>query len=379
MHNYILALYCLLAFHPFSGDDWQTGSATDAGFNEEALARIKADIGEGLFTNTHSLLIEHDGLLIYEEYFNGSDQRWGVDIGEIQFNANNLHDLRSISKSVTSMLLGIALEEQFKSKSKSKSKNKKRFEKMLERSVADYFPDVKFDKAHKEITLQHLLTMTAGIPWNEVDVPYSKEHNDERLLYLAVDPVEFVLTRELESAPGKEWVYNGGLTQVAASIIRELTGKDLTEYAREKLFQPLGITDFEWLGPGNWQPSNPAAMSGLRMRPRDLAKLGSLILHQGKWRKKQIVNEAWVELSTTRFVQDIGDWSQGGVYGYGLQWWVGTTRADDKLIAAVGNGNQRVYILPNSKLVITIFAGEYGKHEFHSERLLDRVIAAHSQ
>jgi CubicO group peptidase (beta-lactamase class C family) len=379
MHKLILASCFLLSFHPFSGDDWKLGSPSKAGFDEVALQRIKQDIADGLFPNTHALLIEHDGLLVYEEYFSGSDQRWGVELGEIQFNSNTLHDLRSISKSVTSILLGIALEEQFNSKSKSKSKNRKRYEKLLQRSVVDYFPDAKFDKAHKQITLQHLLTMTAGLPWNEVDVPYTEEHNDERLLYAAIDPIEFVLTRELESAPGENWVYSGGLTQVAASIIRELTGKDLTEYAREKLFQPLGITDFEWLGPGNWQPSNPAAMSGLRMRPRDLAKLGSVFLHKGKWRKKQIVNEAWVELSTTRLVEDIGDWSQSGVYGYGLQWWVGTTRADEKLIAAIGLGNQRVYILPESKLSVTILAGEYGKSEFHSERLLDRVIAAHEE
>lgn len=158
--------------------------------------------------------------------------------------------------------------------------------------------------------------------------------------------------------------------------IHHLTGQLLDDYARDHLFEPMGITHFEWLGPGTWTPDNPAAMSGLRLRARDLAKIGSVYLHDGRWNGRQIVPEAWVNRSMTRFVEEIGDWSNGGVWGYGYQWWVGKLPSGERLIAAFGNGNQRVFIIPDDGLVVTVMAGEYNRFEGHSERILDRVLAA---
>ncbi|UCF38229.1 MAG: serine hydrolase [Acidobacteriota bacterium] len=348
--------------NPLKVNDWTTGNPADAGFDEVALEKISAEIEEGAFPNTHALLIEHDGQLVYERYFSGTDDRWGEPLGHRDFNSESLHDLRSISKSVTATLLGIALKGDF--------------QQAVERPVLEYLPRLSREGEQGSITLHQVLTMTAGLEWNEMDVSYTEETNDEIRLYSVEDPAKSVLTRPIEFTPGSTWYYSGGLSQVVASIVTELTGQTIQEYAREKLFGPLGIEEFEWLGPGTWIDNNPSAMSGLRLKARDLAKIGSVYLHGGQWKGQQIVPSDWVRLSSMRHVQEIGDWSMDGVWGYGYQWWVGDLPDGPRVVAGFGNGNQRLFIIPEEELVITIFAGEYNRSEHHSERILERVLKA---
>lgn len=142
------------------------------------------------------------------------------------------------------------------------------------------------------------------------------------------------------------------------------------------MFGPLGITDFEWLGPDGWTLDNPAAMSGLRLTARDLAKIGSVYLHAGRWQGRQIVPEEWVARSGERHVPEIGAWSSGGLWGYGYQWWIADWPTGQRVIAGVGNGNQRLFAVPGERLVVTVFAGGYNAPTPHSERILDRVLAA---
>jgi CubicO group peptidase (beta-lactamase class C family) len=343
-------------------DGWVTGDAAEAGFDPATLEQLVVDIETGAFPNTHALLIEHDGALVFERYFSGTDERWGDYIPSRAVGPDSLHDLRSISKSVTSALLGIALATDL--------------EGAVGRSMADYFPAFTLDEAQRSITLHHVLTMTAGLAWNEMTVPYTSDMNDEIRLYGASDPALYVMSRPVEHEPGSTWYYSGGLSQVLATVIFNLTNQRLDEYARARLFEPLGVTDFEWLGPAGWTPDNPAAMSGLRLRARDLAKIGSVYLHGGRWKGQQVVPEDWVERSMSRHVAEIGDWSDGGVWGYGYQWWVGALPSGERVVAGFGNGNQRLFILPDERLVVTILAGEYNKFEGHSERILDRVLAA---
>ena len=140
------------------------------------------------------------------------------------------------------------------------------------------------------------------------------------------------------------------------------------------MFEPLAITAFEWLGPGSWTPDNPAAMSGLRLRARDLARIGELVLNRGRFGGEQIVPEEWIRMSTARHVEQVDDWGAAGVWGYGYQWWIGTLPSGTRVIGGVGNGNQRLFILPDQDLVVTIFAGEYNRFEGHSNRLLTRLL-----
>ena len=275
---------------------------------------------------------------------------------------DSLHDLRSISKSVTSALLGIALADDFDA--------------AVTRPVADYLPELTLGASQQRVTLHHVLTMTPGLEWNAMSVPYTDPANDEIALYEAPNPAVRVMTRPLIHEPGSTWYYSGGTTQVLATIITELTGQTIDDFARDRLFAPLGITEFEWLGPSGWTPDNPAAMSGLRLTARDLAKIGSVYLHGGRWRDRQIVPEAWVALSDNRYVPEIGAWSVGGVWGYGYQWWVGDLSSGHRVVAGVGNGNQRLFVVPDEGIVVTIFAGEYNVFEGHSNRILDRVLAS---
>lgn len=347
---------------PVEAPDWPLGDPAEAGFDVKALDRLTRDILAGEYPNTHAVLVEYDGKLVYENYFSGTDERWGEPIPTRALGPDSLHDLRSISKSVTSALLGITLADSFDA--------------AVARPVADYLPGLDVDASRRGITLHHLLTMTAGLEWNEMDVPYTDSTNDELRLYDARDPAAEVLDRPLVSAPGDTWYYSGGTTQVLATIVSELTGQTLDDFAREHLFDPLGITDFEWLGPGGWTPDNPAAMSGLRLTARDLAKIGSVYLHGGRWRGRQVVPAEWVARSSERHVPEIGDWSREGLWGYGYQWWIGDWPTGQRVVAGVGNGNQRLFVVPSERLVVTVFAGQYNAFAPHSEAILDRVLSA---
>jgi manganese oxidase len=365
----ILLLVCAgcMAHEPAPGRadparDWIMADAGAAGFNSETLDRLAAEIGAGGFPNTHALLIEHDGRLIYERYFSGSDERWGEAIPARSMGADSLHDVRSVSKSVTSALLGIALGDDF--------------EAALAHPIGHYLSGLELGPAHRAITLQHVLTMTPGLEWNEMTVPYTDRTNDEIRLYRAGDPARHVMSRPVVHEPGSTWYYSGGTTQLLASVITELTGQRLDDFARDHLFGPLGITDFEWLGPGEWTPDNPAAMSGLRLAARDLAKIGSVYLNGGRWQGRQVVPEAWVSRSSLRHIDDTGDWGDDGMWGYGYQWWIGDLPAGPRVVAAFGNGDQCLQVIPEERLVVTVLGGRYNQPPALCQEILERVLAA---
>lgn len=164
-----------------------------------------------------------------------------------------------------------------------------------------------------------------------------------------------------------------------AGLIQRRTGKLLNEFAEEVLFGPLDITDYEWLGVPRWRPKGmPSAASGLRLRARDLAKIGSLVLHRGQWNGTQVISAEWVELSTRRHVEHI-PWGSGGVYGYGFMWYPGRSKSEpgNRIIRAAGNGDQRLFIMPEEKIVVTVFAGVYNQFRHRNgEAILARVMAA---
>ena len=155
--------------------------------------------------------------------------------------------------------------------------------------------------------------------------------------------------------PGESYNYNGGSTELLGRIVQKVSGERLDDFAKSNLFDPLGITDFEWTRNPNHMA---AAASGLRLRPRDMAKLGQLVLAYGRWGERQIVQEAWVRASTT---PQIGG-SQ--LYFYGYQWWLGRSLVKQKEItwtAGVGFGGQRIFVVPSLDLVVVMTAGLYNK------------------
>ena len=173
--------------------------------------------------------------------------------------------------------------------------------------------------------------------------------------------MRYALARPFAHDPGAEFNYNGGLTHVMAAVLERATKTSIEDYARTMLFEPLGITKVEWMGD---LAGMPAAASGLRLRPRDMAKFGSLYLHAGQWNGKQIVPADWVQRSTRRnfrFRQRAGADSTGQ-FGYSYFWWYNCYPSERGLIEArtgVGNGQQRIFVLSGLDMVVTILAGRY--------------------
>ena len=154
------------------------------------------------------------------------------------------------------------------------------------------------------------------------------------------------------------WTYNGGGTDLLGNIIERVSGKSLEVFAREALFAPSGISDWEWM---KYRNEKIASAAGLRLRPRDAAKIGQLVLNKGDWNGRQIVSARWIEQSVTPRFQAIGYF--GGLFFYGQQWWMGRTLSGDKdvkWIAALGLGGQRIFIVPELDLVVMTTSGLYG-------------------
>jgi CubicO group peptidase (beta-lactamase class C family) len=349
------------AIPPTLNDGWMTGPLEQAGIDRHRLEQMTDSIRSHPEFNVHAVLIERAGHLVYEEYFSGKDERWGEPLGVVTFNRGTLHDLRSVTKSVVSALVGVA-----SSSGAIPS---------LDAPLLGYFPEYKdLDvPERRRITIRHALMMSVGLEWNE-DIPYTDPTNDEIAMTRSRDPLHYVLARPIVSAPGTSWRYNGGTTQVLGTIVQRATKQPLAEYARAMLFSPLGITESEWLGS---LAGVPAAASGLRLRPRDLAKFGSLYLHDGRWNGRQILPREWVYESTRRRLTFPGQEARG----YAYHWWHAcypTPSGVAEVPTAVGNGTQRIFLLRAQQTVATVLAGRY--NDFTSnppERLLlDFILPA---
>jgi CubicO group peptidase (beta-lactamase class C family) len=329
-------------------DGWPTANAESLGVDSAALGKLTATIRGWPELGVHAILIERGGHLVYEAYFDGFDERWGQQLGRVAMTATTLHDLRSVTKSVVSALTGIALRAGSIPS--------------LDQPVVQWFPEYPELQTteRRRVTLAQVLTMTSGLVWDEA-VPYTDPRNDEIRMTRDSQPLRFALSVPFALDPGADFNYNGGLTQVMAAVIERATKTPIEDYARIHLFEPLGITEVEWLGD---LAGMPAAASGLRLRPRDLAKFGSLYLHGGRWGGKQVLPEDWVALSTRRqfrFKPSTGA-DAGGAFGYGYFWWYNCYPTAAGLVearTAVGNGNQRVFVLPGLDMVVTILAGRY--------------------
>ena len=317
-------------------DQWQIADANSVGLDTLKLCALAQRLSNPSNTEIHSLLIVRDGKLAFEWYGAGRDLPWGKMLGEYRYDANTRHDVRSISKSVVGLLIGIAVDQ--------------KLIRSIDDSIFDYLPqyaDLRTPEK-QQVRIVDLLTMTSGFVANEA-VPYENAENTERLIAQSADPYRIVLERKLLSRPGSDWVYNGGNTMLLSAILQGVSGKTLVEFATEKLFQPLRIENFEWIGLK--ASGQTAAYGSLRLIPRDLAKSGQLVLDGGLWNGRRIVSRDWIEEATRpRFDGWFPD-------RYGYQWWVGNSETATKRvdwIAGVGIGGQRLYIVPQLRLVATI-------------------------
>jgi CubicO group peptidase (beta-lactamase class C family) len=325
-------------------DGWEVAAPEAQGLDPALICAIGPRFGAWHEADTHAVVIARHGTLVYEHYFTGEDVAAGRGpLGRVAYDADKLHDLRSITKSVTSLLAGIALD--------------RGWIRDVDAPVLSFFPEYADLRTPKRdgITLRHLLTMSAGFAWSDPSMSFGNAADSETPMMRAPDPYRYLLELPLAEKPGDVWNYNSGETGLLAAVLHKASGKRLDALAQEVLFDPLGIRDVEWAA--RYANGDPIAGWGLRMRPRDIAKVGQLVLDHGRWQGKQIVPEAWIAQSAAPQI----DTGRGSLF-YGYLWWLGRSlveRREVDWIAGFGLGGQRLYIVPERDLVVVVTAGLY--------------------
>jgi len=324
-------------------DGWLTASASeDTLVDRTALCgmtdRLAAD------TNIHAVLVARGGRLVFERYFSGPDEVpgrfYGRRVETVGFDADTLHDMKSVSKSVASLAVGIAID--------------RGLIRSVNEPIFSFFPELADLRTPERdrIQLVHALTMTMGLAWVEATPATGDENNDEARTHRAADPCRYVLGLPVMAPAGEAFFYNTGALTLVSTIIHKATGRPLDEFVREALFEPLGVTGVEW---GRYRGETDAG-GGLRLRPRDMAKIGQLVLAGGRWDDREIVSKAWVESSTSAKTKATDNQS------YGYLWWLGRARRDGRAvnwIGALGRGGQSIRIVPELDLVVAVTAGYY--------------------
>lgn len=322
------------------------------------------------------MVIKNDELLAnfkYEQDYETIVQKY--DTTDHQYNFNNtdwhpyfkkseLHTLQSVTKSITSILLGIALDLN------ADYNVDNRAIPLLTGYNTDFL-----DNRKQNISIEDLLTMRSGLQWNE-ETDHNDHTNDCFLLESSDNWIEYVLSKPMDTIPGTRFVYNGGGTVLLGKIIRTITGKRIDHWAEEKLFDPLGIADYYWKETPNGEIDTEG---GLYLKAEDLAKIGSLFLNKGKWNGKQIVSESWVTTSTSPLLKNVKpEWRS--VTGYGYQWWIPeyTDTGKTNIYSANGYGGQYLMIAPEYNLIIVFNGWNINEEPEKStyRALQDRIIPA---
>ena len=336
-------------------DEIQVSSLTDVGMDSGIIAKGIKQIFCGKFNEIHSMLIYKDNHLVVEEYFAGYKYQWDAPNyqGEfVQWDREMLHPIMSCAKSYTSALIGIAI--------------KKGFIKSVNQSIFDYLPDhQQFKSGGKEnITIEHLLTMTSGLAWNEWGAAHGTSANDIDRIYFECsdDPITCVLERELLYTPGEVFNYNGGGIIILGEIINNASGLTVEEFAKTYLFKQLGINSSQW-----YQFNNGvyAIEGSLSLRPRDMLKFGILYLQNGIWQGKEVLSKEWINKSSNLYKNNNGikiPIEDSGKNGYGYTWWITTHKLKGEKInmyRANGWGGQTIMVFPDVKMVVVFTSGNF--------------------
>jgi CubicO group peptidase (beta-lactamase class C family) len=349
-------------------DGWETASLTEVGMTEAPIVEMMNELTRRNDNHLHGIVIIKDGRLVLEEYFSGEDLELssGLNFAHRDFDTDTLHCQASASKTVTSILLGIAIDQGLVQGV---------HEKML-----SFYPEHSDLNASEtgEITLQHMLTMSTGISWDE-SAPYDDPRNSLNQQYNSEDPVRHILEQPLTTPPGTTFIYNSGTTNVLGDIVRVSSGQTLVEFADQNLFTPLGITSFDWIG-FPLAPHIAVASSTLYLRPRDMAKVGQLYLQGGEWNANRIISEEWIAESTAESIQIQSSQNPipGLINSYGYQWWRGTfANGDTDTYFAAGWGGQFIHVLPELDLVIALTGGHFeGGYQGFYSLINDHILAA---
>jgi CubicO group peptidase (beta-lactamase class C family) len=269
-----------------------------------------------------SFLVERGGQLIFERYYNGKSR-------------SDPANIQSVTKSVTSALVGIALKQ-------GKIKHLDQTLASLRSELFPEFPVREADARKGDITVRHLLSMSSGLDWDEWE---------DTEVWSSDDWAEYMLALPLSDEPGSTFNYNSAAFHLLSVLITKTTGLNALEFGRRYLFDPLGITVHRW---ATDPQGNPIGSSELLITPRDMAKLGRLYHDGGRWGGEEIVPAHYVAESVRE--QSSGGFPEEAAYGYG--WWVATDPYRPNYMAA-GYGGQYVYVMPTLDAVAVITANPY--------------------
>jgi CubicO group peptidase (beta-lactamase class C family) len=273
----------------------------------------------------HSIQILRHNKLLLDAYF-------------YPYNAASLHEVASVTKSITSTLAGIAID--------------KRFIPGVSEAAFKYFPGYNsMDAIKQSVTIENLITMQSGLDCG-TDLSDPAINVDQRLAQIRECPdwIACALQIPMATKPGEKFAYCNANCHLLSAIVEKATGKSLADFGARELFTPLGITNFYW-------PADPQGVNygwaDMQLHPYDMLKIGQLMLHKGKWGGKQLVSENWLNTATIAHVKETG-----GPDGYGYYWWVPGGDYPD-VFEAVGRGGQRITVWPSKDMVIVFTGGGF--------------------
>jgi len=324
-------------------ESWLSATPENTGMDSTIFAGIQ-DYMNRYDLNLHSMLVIKNGYIIEETY------------PDSEYDQDSLHDIWSCTKSISSALIGIAIREGYIDN--------------IDQKVLDFFPDREIaylDARKQSWTIEHLLTMTTGQDWREWGIPESDPGNTAIQLIQSEDWVQFILDRPVSTDPGKKFNYNTGSSHLLSAIIQQATGNTTLNFAQKFLFDPLGISDFEW---GQDPQGVYFGGHGLNLRPRDMAKFGFLYLNNGTWEVEQIIPKEWVETSTkahvSAFIYILG-------WQFGHLWWI---YPELGLYTAFGYRGQSITVIPNHKLVVIFTADNDDFYPHYMSLIRNFIIPA---
>ncbi|MFX0207863.1 MAG: serine hydrolase domain-containing protein, partial [Candidatus Hodarchaeota archaeon] len=293
---------------------WPTSIPEEQGMNSTTLNELFEYIESWSSDVIHGLCVMRNGVIVAEGYFSSEYH---------QYIQEDKHQTHSVTKSFTSALIGIAIDQGYITD--------------VNQRVLDFFPDMTFlnvDSRKEAMTIEHLLTMRSGLDWPEMDSGYSGAGDLADQMLHSNNSVQYILDKPMVAAPGEVWEYCSGATHLLSAIIQRTTGQITLEFANENLFFPLGIDSSEVFWDTDRNGIN-RGHSNLFLSPRSLAKFGYLYLNEGKLDGKEIIPKEWVEKSVTK---EFG--------GYGYCWW-----NDPFGHFAMGLNGHYIYVLPEENIV----------------------------
>jgi CubicO group peptidase (beta-lactamase class C family) len=301
--------------------------------------------------NIHSVIVIRNGYIIEEGYLTNSKFRAVNEDYKREW-----HIIYSVTKSITSLCIGMAIQKGYINN--------------VSQTFFEFFPELwkpDYDSRKKKITIKHILTMTSGIEWDESSIPYSSPDNDHIKMTQSADWVQYYLDKPMMYDPGENFAYSGGSSMLLSALIQKVTNQTTSEFALEHLFTPLGILEEFW-----WWNRDPTgksdSASGLTMTPRDMAKIGLLLLNNGTWEGEEIILKNYILAATIDQQPPLSESTYG--YQFWIQWWF-----PYDAYAAIGYNGQRIVVFPELNIVI-VFTADVTNYNYYLDYIIEEFILA---